>query len=171
MIVRDYVFDEEDPTALLGRGTFGCVYRGQHAATSEAVAVKKIPANAANCDELNTVRKLSCANVVHIIDLVLQDGFYHIIMELCDSDLQTNLIGTPLYMAPEIGASILMNVEYDFKVDMWSIGVVLYECLAGKVPFNESALCRLFLFAANHNYDGFQGPPPIPGAVDWQTFV
>ncbi len=44
-----------------------------------------------------------------------------------------NLAGTPLYMAPEIGANILKETDYDSKVDMWSIGVVLFECLVGEV--------------------------------------
>lgn len=45
----------------------------------------------------------------------------------------TSLAGTPLYMAPEIGANILADRHYDAKVDMWSMGVVLYECINGQV--------------------------------------
>ncbi|CDW54956.1 Serine [Trichuris trichiura] len=81
---------------------------------------------------------------------------------LADTKLNTELIGTPLYMAPEIGASVLTKGEYDSKIDMWSIGVVLYECLVGKVPFDEKALCKLFLFSANRNYVGYNGPENFP---------
>jgi len=40
--------------------------------------------------------------------------------------------GTPMYMAPEI---INTNNPYDNRVDLWSIGVILYECLFGRPPF------------------------------------
>jgi len=45
------------------------------------------------------------------------------------------IIGTPHYMAPEI----LKNTGYSFYVDLWSLGVVLYEFMCGKVPFGEDA--------------------------------
>ncbi|KAJ8304440.1 hypothetical protein KUTeg_018023 [Tegillarca granosa] len=39
--------------------------------------------------------------------------------------------GSPLYMAPEI----ICSRDYDARVDLWSIGVILYECLFGRAPF------------------------------------
>lgn len=38
-------------------------------------------------------------------------------------------------MAPEI----LTNKGYSYYVDLWSIGVVLYEFMCGRVPFGEDA--------------------------------
>jgi len=40
-------------------------------------------------------------------------------------------VGSPDYMAPEV----LHGQEYDFTVDYWSLGCMLYECLAGFPPF------------------------------------
>eukprot|EP01083_Nonionella_stella_P220871 789742_1 len=42
------------------------------------------------------------------------------------------MIGTPNYVAPEI----LQGLEYSYRVDYWSLGVVLFECIAGYHPFS-----------------------------------
>ena len=41
-------------------------------------------------------------------------------------------LGTPIYMAPEM---VKMD-EYDQRVDVWSIGIIAYMLLCGKVPFD-----------------------------------
>lgn len=43
------------------------------------------------------------------------------------------IIGTPHYMAPEI----ITGKGYSYNVDLWSIGVCLYEFMCGRVPFAE----------------------------------
>ena len=42
-------------------------------------------------------------------------------------------------MAPEI----LLTKSYDAKVDLWSVGVILYECLFGKAPYSSGSLDEL----------------------------
>ena len=43
------------------------------------------------------------------------------------------IIGTPHYMAPEI----ITGKGYTFFVDLWSVGICLFEFLCGGVPFAE----------------------------------
>ncbi|KAI6647476.1 Serine/threonine-protein kinase ULK1-like [Oopsacas minuta] len=50
---------------------------------------------------------------------------------LADSTMATTLCGSPLYMAPEV----LLGYNYDSKVDMWSIGTIIYQCFTGSAPF------------------------------------
>jgi len=39
--------------------------------------------------------------------------------------------GTPLYVSPEL----LKRKNYNNKIDVWSVGIMTYELLFGKVPF------------------------------------
>lgn len=54
---------------------------------------------------------------------------------------------------------------------MWSIGCVLFECITGQVPFDENALCKLFLHVACKNYSSYK-PPLIPKSTSAElTYV
>ena len=48
-------------------------------------------------------------------------------------DRTDTIIGTPDYMAPEV----IMGKGYTFKVDYWSIAIMMYEYLCGKTPFGD----------------------------------
>jgi cGMP-dependent protein kinase len=45
------------------------------------------------------------------------------------------IVGTPHYMAPEI----ILGKGYDYSVDIWAIGICLYEMLFGKLPFGDNS--------------------------------
>lgn len=82
-------------------------------------------------------------------DIVLADFG---ISEILNDDGNSTITGRPLdehygthgYMAPEI----ILKREYSFEVDVWSAGVVMYQCLEKHQPFfqyDESDLEEIFL--------------------------
>lgn len=56
-------------------------------------------------------------------------------------DHASTIVGTPYYLSPEI----IENKPYNFKSDIWSLGVLLYEMCALKPPFNGASLHILAL--------------------------
>ncbi|CAH1784517.1 unnamed protein product [Owenia fusiformis] len=67
---------------------------------------------------------------VHITD-------FNIATVLHDNQLATSLSGTKPYMAPEVyGCSLEECPGYSFPVDWWSLGVLAYETLRGKRPYD-----------------------------------
>ena len=76
------------------------------------------------------------------------------------------LLGTPLYMSPEQARG---EEDLDHRVDIWALGVLLYECLTGEVPFRANNYLQIISQVLTH-----EPPSParlrpelgIPDAVD-----
>lgn len=51
----------------------------------------------------------------------------------------TSIKGTPLYMAPEL----VQEQPYTHSVDLWSLGVILYELYTGQPPFYTTSIYAL----------------------------
>lgn len=72
------------------------------------------------------------------------------------------VVGTPAYMAPEQ----LLEEESDARSDLYSVGVVLYECLTGRPPYQAKSPISLI---AKILHETAEAPemiaPEVPPAV------
>ena len=69
--------------------------------------------------------------------MVLENGYikffdFGTVKEIKNNRTKT-FIGTISYMAPEV----FTGNGYSFEVDMWSLGIMMYEFICGKLPFGE----------------------------------
>jgi serine/threonine-protein kinase len=69
--------------------------------------------------------------------------------EAFDATSDTALLGTPSYMSPE---QVLSTKDVTAASDLYSLGVVVYECLAGDTPFSGETLGALHVAIANGRY-------------------
>lgn len=62
-------------------------------------------------------------------------------MKFMNDETQLNtLCGTPLYMAPEM----IIGGQYNNKADLWSVGIIAYECLFGHAPYASDSIPEIF---------------------------
>jgi serine/threonine protein kinase len=70
--------------------------------------------------------------------------------------LTNMMMGSPYYMAPE---QIVSSKTVDFRADIWSVGVLLYQCLTGLLPFYDDSMGGVLIRVHN------QPTPPLPEDV------
>jgi eukaryotic-like serine/threonine-protein kinase len=84
--------------------------------------------------------------------------------DLTDPNLtqQGMVLGTPSYLSPEL----VQGAKVDHHADMWAVGVILYEMLAGRRPFEAPTITSLIHRIVS------EPPPPLdakalrlPGAL------
>ncbi|CAM9172956.1 unnamed protein product, partial [Sphacelaria rigidula] len=73
------------------------------------------------------------------LDATLKIADFGFARELAQASMAETICGSPLYMAPEI----LQGRKYDAKSDLWSVGAILFEMLAGKPPFGGANQIQL----------------------------
>jgi len=73
------------------------------------------------------------------------------------------IVGTPYWMAPEV---ITEGRSYDWKADIWSLGITFYEVIVGKPPYAEHEAMRALMLITNSRPPRLEGPKYSPLVKD-----
>ena len=68
-----------------------------------------------------------------------------------EQNLTSSYLGTLVYMAPEI----LSNTKYDYKADIWSLGVLAHKIFIGSQPFDSQDEQELLQKSAQFTFPPF----------------
>lgn len=78
--------------------------------------------------------------VVKVLDFGLAKATDPVQMGGADPTRTGALLGTPLYMSPEQAQGLR---TIDHRSDLWTLGVVTFECIAGRRPFRSRNLAAM----------------------------
>src|SRR6266540_2515765 len=74
------------------------------------------------------------------------------------------MMGSPYYMSPE---QLESARSVDTRTDIWAIGIVLYELLAGRVPFSGETLPEIVVKIVSHPLEPLRGRrPDVPQELE-----
>ncbi|MEK6643199.1 MAG: serine/threonine-protein kinase [Planctomycetota bacterium] len=100
-------------------------------------------------------------------NIFYEDGYVKIgdyglakIMAASQHSGQTMSVGTVHYMAPEVGSG-----NYDRTIDIYALGVMLYEMLLGKVPFSGSSMGEVLMKHLTAQPAVDELPAPFPNVI------
>jgi len=100
-------------------------------------------------------------------NIFYEDGYVKIgdyglskIMAASQHSGQTMSVGTVHYMAPEVGSG-----NYDRTIDVYALGVVLYEMLLGRVPFSGASMGEVLMKHLTAQPEVDELPEPFPRVI------
>ncbi|HKQ50179.1 MAG TPA: serine/threonine-protein kinase [Phycisphaerae bacterium] len=100
-------------------------------------------------------------------NIFYEDGYVKIgdyglakIMAASQHSGQTVSVGTVHYMAPEVGSG-----NYDRTIDIYAMGVILYEMLLGRVPFAGATMGEVLMKHLTAQPEVDELPEPFPHVI------
>ena len=122
-----------------------------------AIIVREVLAALSFVHKSNIIhRDIKAANILVSNDGRIQLCDFGVAAQLAASHLKRNtFVGTPYWMAPEV---ISDGLSYNFKADVWSLGITIYEIAYGNPPYADQEPMRAVFLIPRST------PPKIDGA-------
>uniref|UniRef100_A0A673HWI0 non-specific serine/threonine protein kinase n=1 Tax=Sinocyclocheilus rhinocerous TaxID=307959 RepID=A0A673HWI0_9TELE len=162
----------------LGDGAFGKVYKAQNKETGALAAAKVIETKSEEEleDYMVEIDILASCNHQYIVKLL--DAFFYdnklsfLLFVTADFGVSAkntktlqrrdSFIGTPYWMAPEVVmCETMKDAPYDYKADIWSLGITLIELAQIEPPHHELNPMRVLLKIAKSE------PPTLQQPAKW----
>jgi serine/threonine-protein kinase ULK/ATG1 len=89
-----------------------------------------------------------------VYDITIKLADFGFARSLAENSMAETTCGSPMYMAPEV----IMCLQYTSKADVWSIGVIIFQCLTQHPPF----LCHNPAMLKKYYMDHDHLIPPLP---------
>uniref|UniRef100_A0A8C8A0D9 non-specific serine/threonine protein kinase n=1 Tax=Oryzias sinensis TaxID=183150 RepID=A0A8C8A0D9_9TELE len=174
----------------LGDGAFGKVYKAKNKETGVLAAAKVIETKTEEeledyMVEIDILAKCDHEYIVKLLDAFYYDNKLWIMIEFCpggamDANMladfgvsakntktlqrRDSFIGTPYWMAPEVVmCETMKDTPYDYKADIWSLGITLIELAQIEPPHHELNPMRVMLKIAKSE------PPTLDEPYKWSN--
>uniref|UniRef100_A0A8C1NU73 non-specific serine/threonine protein kinase n=1 Tax=Cyprinus carpio TaxID=7962 RepID=A0A8C1NU73_CYPCA len=169
----------------LGDGAFGKVFKAQNKQTGIFAAAKVIDTKTEDeledyMVEIDILASCDHPNIVKLLDAFYYESKLWILIEFCGGGAvdavmladfgvsakntktiqrRDSFIGTPYWMAPEVVmCETSKDRPYDYKADIWSLGVTLIELAQIEPPNHEMNPMRVLLKIAKSDPPTLQQP-------------